>query len=166
MHRKGQANYFLESIFKIGFLMVALLAFFILINFYITNRIDTNRLQAEVTANRIMYSDAIMLTDKNYKTYTGIIDINKFSDTALGDSVNYATKKHATAYLRIIDNTDGQMKYEAYLNKLQYKNLQAVLGKQGKGSATEYIKNYPITYKKGNDYKYGMLIMNIIIPNS
>lgn len=166
--RKGQVQYFLESAFRIGFLMVALLAFFLLVNFYIVNRIDTNRLQAEVTANRIIYSDAIMWQDNsNSRVYPGIVDINRFNDKTLGDRIDYATKRHAAVQLKIIDNTDGKEKYPpAYLNKAQYENLLAIVGKQGKGAATMYVKNYPITYRNGDESHYGTLIMNIIIPNS
>jgi len=166
LNKKGQVQYFLESAFRIGFLMVALLAFFLLVNFYIVNRIDTNRLQAEVTANRIIYSDAIMWQD-NSRVYPGIIDINKFNDDTLGRRIDYATKSHAAAQLKIIDNKDGTEKYPpAYLNKAQYENFQAIIGKEGKGSATMYTKDYPITYRNGDESNYGTLIMNIIIPNS
>lgn len=165
--KKGQVQYFLESAFRIGFLMVALLAFFLLVNFYIVNRLDTNRLQAEVTANRIIYSDAIMWQDNsNSRIYPGIIDITKFNDNTLSQRIDYSTKSHAAVQLTIVDTSDGSEKYTAYLNKAQYEILQGILNKQGKGSATMYIKNYPITYKNGAQYSYGTLIMNIIIPNS
>ena len=39
-NKKGQVQYFLENAFRVGFLMVALLIFFLLINFYINNKID------------------------------------------------------------------------------------------------------------------------------
>jgi len=167
MKKKGQVQYFLESAFRIGFLMIALLAFFLLINFYISNRIDTSRLQSEVLANRIIYSDAIMWQEKeNSRVYTGIVDMDQFSSTTLDMKINYTTKRHATAKLQIIDNIDGKVNSTIYLNKLQYDNLEAIAGKQGKGAATIYVKNYPITYRKGSESRYGTLVMNIIIPNS
>jgi hypothetical protein len=167
MKKKGQVQYFLESAFRIGFLMIALLAFFLLINFYVHNRMDTNRLQSEVIANRILYSDAIMWQEKdNPRVYTGIIDVGLFSSTTLDARIDYATKRHATAKLTIIDNIDGPTNYVAYLNKLQYDNLDIIVGKEGKGAATRYTKNYPITYTDGKEYKYGTLMMDIIIPNS
>ncbi len=167
MGKKGQVQYFLESAFRIGFLMIALLAFFLLVNFYITNRMDTNKLQSEVLANRIIYSDAIMWQEKeNSRVYTGIVDMDLFSSTTLDMRINYTTKRHATAKLEIIDNIDGQIKSTAYLNKLQYENLEALVGKKGKGAATRYIKNYPITYRDSTESRYGTLIMDIIIPNS
>jgi len=166
-NKKGQVQYFLESAFRIGFLMVALLAFFLLVNFYIVNRIDTNRLQSEVTANRIIYSDAIMLQDSITKrVYPGIIDVDLFNEKVLSSKIDYANTRHVAVKLVIKDNIDGKDKYTTYLNEGDYTTLQAILNKQGEGSATMYIKNYPITYKNGNEYKFGTLVMNIIVPNS
>ena len=167
MKNKGQVQYFLESAFRIGFLIVALLSFFLLINFYITNKLDTQRLQSEVLVNRILYSDAIMMQElENSRVYTGIIDVNKFDSTNLDAKIDYSIKKHATAKLQIVDNIDGKVKYTAYLNKPQYENLEVILYKEGKGGSTRYIKTYPITYTDGTEYKYGRLIIDMIIPNS
>jgi hypothetical protein len=166
-NRKGQVQYFLENAFRIGFLMVALLVFFLLINFYINNRIDTNRLQAEVTANRIIYSDTIMY-EENYRTYLGIIEIKKFNDDNIGEKINYLVKRHATAKLELINNDDGLVKHTAYLNKAQYENLDVLSksGGEGKGGATKYSKVYPVTYTENRTYHYGTLMMTLIIPNS
>jgi hypothetical protein len=166
-YKKGQAQYFLESAFRIGFLMVALLAFFLLINLYVINKIDTNRLQAEVTADRIMYSDAIMYNE-NSRVYLGIVDAKKFNDDSLDKNVDYQIKRHATAKLELIDNINGDVKQIAYLGKLQYENL-LVLAKsngKGKGGATTYTKYYPVTFKDQEIYTYMTIRMTIIIPNS
>lgn len=166
---KGQVQFFLENAFRIGFLMIALLAFFLLINLYITNRIDPNRLEAEVLANRIMYSDTIMYQDRaTLRLYTGVVDIQKFNDATLNPNIDYLTKKHATANLTLINNQNGAWVTEAYLNKAQYVNLKALAGSNtiGQGTATAYKKEYPITYFKDGEYYYGTIIMEIIIPNS
>jgi hypothetical protein len=166
-NRKAQVQFFLESAFRIGFLMVALLAFFLLINFYIKHTVDTNKLQAEVTANRILYSDVITYNDPTIlRTYNGIIDLNKFSDTALNSGVNYPVARHATAKLELISNLDDKKIREIYLNKPQYAILDGLTNVGGKGSATKYYKTYPVTYKDANTFYYGTLRMTIIIPNS
>jgi hypothetical protein len=166
-NKKGQVQYFLENAFRIGFLMIALLVFFLLINFYVVNRTDTNRLQSEVTADRIMYSSAIMY-EENSRTYMGIVDITKFNDITLMDKINYTTKRHAAAKLDLVNNDDGQIQHTAYLNKAQYENLYilAKSGGKGKGGATIYNKYYPVTYIDGGKYFYGTIKMSIIIPNS
>jgi hypothetical protein len=166
-NKRGQVQYFLENAFRIGFLMIALLIFFLLINFYVVNRVDTKRLQSEVTSSRIMYSNTIMY-EENYRTYVGIVDIKKFNDDNIDEKINYPIKRHVAAKLEIINNIDGLVKYTAYLNKAQYDNLHTLsLSKtRGQGSATIYNKNYPITYLDGGKYSYGALIITLVVPNS
>ena len=169
--KKGQAEYLLENVFRIGFLMVALLAFFLLVNFYINNQIDTNRLEAEVLANRIIYSDAIMYKDPaTQRVYTGIVDTEKFKDqNSIDKNIDYSNKRHATAKLELMNNIEGVVHYTNYLDKDQYESLKVLVdsGAKGKGSATEYEKNYPMTYKDdAGQYQYGTIKMTIIIPNS
>jgi len=166
-NKKGQVQFFLENAFRIGFLMIALLVFFLLVNFYIVNRLDTTKLQSEVTANRMIYSDTIMYSE-NSRTYVGVVDIKKFNDATINDKMNYPVKRHATAQLELVDNTDGKVKYTAYLNKAQYENLYVLSqsGGSGKGGAISYLKTYPVTYLDGGKYFYGTINMRIIIPNS
>jgi hypothetical protein len=163
----GQVQFFLENAFRIGFLMIALLIFFLLISFYINNKIDTNRLQAEVLANRIIYSDIIMYQDTDTgRVYPGIVDSNRFNDDNIGKSIDYQSKRHAAAKMTIASN-DGKITDEAYLSKAQYDNLLTLSrGGTGTGSATEYVKQYPITYYKNGVYMYSTLTLSIIIPNS
>ncbi len=165
--KKGQVQYFLESVFRIGFLMIALLVFFLLINFFIVNKINTTRLQAEVTANRIMYSDTFMYQE-NFRTYTGIVDVKKFNTATIENKTNYPIKRHAAARLELVDNTDGKIRHIAYLNEAQYEILYTLTssGSKGKGSATMYKKQYPVTYLENNEYRYGTIRMNMLVPNS
>jgi len=170
-NKKGALQYMLENAFRIGFLMVALLAFFLLINMYINNQVDANRLESEVLSNRILYSDAIMYKDNAVqRTYSGILDMKKFKDeNSLDNSIEYSNKRHATAKLELMNNIDGAIYYTLYLNKAQYDNLQVLIDSkgQGKGSATKYVKYYPVTYRDDADsLHYGTIQMTIIIPNS
>ncbi len=168
IRKKGQVQYFLENAFRIGFLMIALLAFFLLINFYIVNKFDTNKLQSEVIANRLMYSDTFMY-EKNARIYTGIVDLSKFEDKDINEDVNYLVKKHAAVRMRLVDNKDSKIEFNASLNKKQYDILYTLVrGKgEGKGSATIYYKIFPVSYlDNSGEYRYGTIYMNIIIPNS
>ena len=112
MNKRAQVQFFLENAFRIGFLMVALLAFFLLVNFYISNTIDTTRLQAEVTANRIIYSDVLMEDDPKTLSYkSGIIDLSKFGPDNMENAnmqsrIAYPIARHVAVKLEIINNID------------------------------------------------------------
>jgi hypothetical protein len=100
--------------------------------------------------------------------YPGIVDMNKFNDNTLDTNINYPTKRHATASLTLINNQDGKVRAQAYLNKQQYENLETLINSKasGQGSAMSYTKDYPVTYELNGAYYYGTIIMEIVIPNS
>jgi hypothetical protein len=174
MKKKSQVKYLLINTYRIGFMMAALLAFFVLINFYINNQIDTNYLQSQVLLNRILYSDAIMKKDSDTgRVFTGVVDIKKFNNEQLEQSINYAEyRRHAAVKLKLLNkDPDPQKQFimDAYLNKDMYDYWKEIVkaNVKGKGSATLYITKYPVTYIGIDDnYYYGTLIVEIMIPNS
>lgn len=175
-NKKGQIEYLLQNAFRIGFTIIALLAFFLMINYYIVNKIDTRYPQAETIANRIMHSDALMLQEEGtFRVYTGIVDMNKFNDkTSLDKSIKYEFSRHAAAKVKLSrKDVYGTATYigEIYLNKNNWDNLKTIInsGAKGKGSATMMIKDIPVTcaYDKDfNTYDYCIMTVEVIVPNS
>lgn len=175
-NKKGQIEYLLQNAFRIGFTIIALLAFFIMINFYINNKIDTRYVQAEVLANRIIQSDALMLQDPGtFRIYTGIVDMEKFNDkTSLDTSIKYEFNRHATAKVKISKkDVYGNIQYfdDIYLNKNNWDNLKTLInsGATGKGSASMIIKDFPVTCaydKELNVFDYCIMTVEVIVPNS
>jgi len=175
--KRGQVQYLLESAFRIGFLMIAILVFFLLINMYVANKIDTQTLKYHVVVNKLIYSD-IFMQQKNGVTYTGIVDIEKFNDERIANAIDYSNKRFASAKLTIIKNKDpdeiDNLVNEktpvatAYLNKAQYDILTVTGGEQGQGGATYYFREFPISYfnLKDDKYYYGMLKIEVMVPNS
>jgi hypothetical protein len=174
-NKRGQAEEFLENAFRLGFMFIALLIFFLLVNLYVTNKIDTRLLQAETLANRIVYSDTIMYSDPyTYRAYAGIVDMSKFNDGVLNGKIGYAFTKHAAAKLKLYEKpVQGQENFitEAYINREQYKIWKAMIdsGTSGKGSAVMTVKEFPATClfdAKQGTYKYCTLVVEVIVPNS
>jgi len=173
--KKGQVEYLLQNAFRIGFLIIALLAFFLMISYYINNQIDASYLQSQTLLNRILYSDTIMQQDLTTgRIYTGVIDMDKFSNpTVLDDGIDYGQyQRHVAAKLKLLNkefNPKDQFVADVYLNKDLFVNLQTVInsGGTGKSSGTMYISQYPVTYFGfDNKYHYGTLVVEIIVPNS
>ncbi len=175
-NKKGQIEYMLQNAFRIGFTIIALLAFFLMINYYIVNKIDTRYAQAETLANRIIQSDALMLQEEGtFRVYTGIVDMDKFNDkTSLDKSIRYEFSRHAAAKVKMSKkDVYGNINYigEIYLNKNNWDNLKTIInsGATGKGSATMLIKDLPVTcaYDKDfNAYDYCIMTVEVIVPNS
>jgi len=176
--RKGQVEFLMINSLRIGFLIIMMAVFFLLINYYINNKIETQSLQAEVLLNRILYSDAINYADQyTFRTYPGIIDMQKVETANINNMISYNDyTKHAAARIRILNkdpDPNKQLIKEAYLNKDSYDNMKNLLAMKGKGAAKKYMTTVPITYVHGsnipylyNNPLYGTMIVEIIIPNS
>lgn len=173
--KKAQVEYLLKNAFRIGFTVIALLAFFLLINLYVHNKIDTRYIQAETLAHRIIQSDAIMLQDSyTFRIYSGIIDLDKFKDnTSLDKSIPYTFNRHSAAKVKLYEKNvygNKNFKGELYLNKNNWINLETLIrsGASGKGSASMLIKDYPVTCydRTSNLYTYCIMTVEVIVPNS
>lgn len=175
-NKKAQVEFLLKNSFRIGFTIIALLAFFLLINFYVNNKLDSRYVLAETVANRIMHSDAIMLQDKNtFRTYSGIIDMDKFNDkTSLDKSIKYDFNRHVAAKVKLYKkDIYGKTNYigDIYLNKNNWDNLKTLIdsGVKGKGSASMLIKDLPVTCAYDDEfiaYDYCIMTIEVIVPNS
>lgn len=172
MGKTGNVQFFLENAFRIGFMMIALLIFFLLINFYVNNKVDTQKLYAETVAYRIMSSDMIMLSDpQTGRVYTGIVDIEKLTDENIQSKFSYSNERHAAARIKLISNKIEKFESfekEAYLNKAEFGYMKAFIdsGQKGRGSAAMFIKEFPVEFIKNGEKRFGTLYIEVIIPNS
>jgi hypothetical protein len=175
-NKKAAADLLLSSIFRIGFMMVALLAFFLMISFYMNNKIDPRYLQAETFKARLINSDAMMYRDPvTSVVHTGWVDMEKMRNP-LDNSIDYGKyERHVAAKVKILSkpdaqNPDGQFIIETYYNKDMYENWKVLIKAQnfqGKESATMYISEYPVTcYYNIQSSDYCTMVVEVIVPNS
>ena|SRR3989338_2944832 len=172
--KKAQAEGLLENAFRIGFAMIALLIFFILVNYYVNNKLDTRLVQAETLSARIVLSDAIMLQDPDtFRTYAGIVDMQKvYKETSLDDSLG-SLGRHVAAKVKIYDKSDGKYVFvkDIYLNRKQWDIWKPLIdaGQEGKGSVSMLVKEFPVTCAYDNDltvFTYCTMVVEVIVPNS
>lgn len=174
--KKGQIEFLIENAFRIGFAIVALLLFFVMINYYVNNKIETRYVQAEVIANRVMFSDSIMMQDPyTFRTRNGIVDMQKFLDpTSLDTGLPYKFVRYSAVKVKIYEKTSsGNLVFvgENYLNKNNYENLKNLVdsGVRGKGGAVMLIKDVPVTCaydKQFNQSTYCIMTIEVIVPNT
>lgn len=173
-NKRGALEYLMSNFVRICFTMVAITIFFLMINYYVNNKIDAQRLQEETLLNRILYSGAIMYSDPvTSRVYPGIVDIGKMDNANIDKEINYGEfGRHAAAKIKLERKITGNTAQstlikDAYLNKNQFDNWQPILNVPGKGSATMYITEMPVSYiDSSNKYDYATLSIEIIIPNS
>ena len=169
MNKKGVGTgEWLEQIPYIIITIAVMIGIFLLVNMYVSIRVNIKPLQTEVLFNRIMYSpNSIMYTDNiTGIVYPGVIDLDKFTNATLDNAVKYSYERHISAKLELYDK-EKQLVKTAYLNKGWYDRLEPLTkaGIKGPGSAKVYTKSIPLIYRENQVNQPGFLRIRIIIPN-
>ena len=171
-----KANTTFEVVFwipRIIFLVVLMFAIMILIRSFVTTIVESSELEANLFANRVLYSpNGISYADSDtHRIYPGIIDSaqlkSKIDGKLLDKSINYGKKnleigaKFSLSYAG--DKVD--FFYNEDFFKEQFKIADSGFTK-GPGGAKAYTKKYNVRVLKDNGIYNGLITMNIVIPNS
>ncbi|HLC61469.1 MAG TPA: hypothetical protein VJI52_00445 [Candidatus Nanoarchaeia archaeon] len=159
---------------RILFLVVLMFAIMLLIRSFVNTTIDSSELQANVFANRVLYStNAISYVDPDtQRVYPGIVDLDKLksaiSDKSLEKSISYG-KKNLEIGAKFSVNDMKENKIDFFYNEDFFREQEKIAGSgftEGPGGAKLYVKNYNIIVQKGSVLTNGVLTMSIVIPNS
>ncbi|HJX06401.1 MAG TPA: hypothetical protein VJ461_06850 [Candidatus Nanoarchaeia archaeon] len=169
-NRKGEfgTEEWLEQIPYIVLTIIVFVGIFLLVNYYVNITVNVKSLQVEVLFNRLMYSPNSTIYTDNVTgiLYPGIIDLEKFTDETLDNSIKYYYERHAAAKLELF-NQKGESVKIAYLNKLWFERLEplAKAGVGGASSAEIYTKKIPVSYRENRVNLPGFLKVEILLPN-
>ncbi len=159
---------------RILFLVVLMFAIMLLIRSFVNTTIDSSELQANIFANRILYSpNAVSYFDPDtQRVYPGIVDADKINaainDKSLEKSIYYG-KKNLEIGAKFSVNDMKENKIDFFYNEDFFKEQEKIAGSgftEGPGGARLYVKNYNVIVQKGSVLTNGVLTMKIVIPNS
>ena len=87
----------LEMIHKFIFLMIALLVLNIFAALFFINTIDSTLPEMNMVLDKVLYSqDSFILHDEGLsRTYTGIVDLSKFNQTTLNNTLNHTSSRYS-----------------------------------------------------------------------
>jgi hypothetical protein len=148
------------------FLIIALLSVWLLVNYFVITKLDTDYVEAEVVFNRLMYSPTgFAYADRETgRAYPGIIDLEKFKTENLDQAVKFGKPRAAA---RLVLYRDGKQVGEpAFLNEQWMRRWSPRLGFKGSGAAVLLEKQLPVVYKDGEEFKTGLLKVNVVVPKS
>jgi hypothetical protein len=169
-NKKGEfgTEEWLEQIPYIILTVIVFVGIFLLVNYYVNITVNVKSLQVEVLFNRLMYSpNSIVYTDlATGVLYPGVIDMEKFTDETLDNSIKYSSERHISAKLELY-NQNGELKKTAYLNNIWFNRLEplARAGVGGASSAKIYTKKIPLSYRENEVNTPGFLKVEILLPN-
>jgi hypothetical protein len=168
MNKKGVgASEWIEQIPKIILTVVVMVGIFALISLFVNVKVNVTPIQREVLFSRILYSpDSIMLTDNfTGEVYPGLIDMNKFNNVTLDNSIKYSYERQIAAKLEIYD-VEKQLVKTAYLNEVWFKRLEPLARAKIKGLSSAVIKSrtIPVVYRESGIDWPGYLRVEILTP--
>jgi hypothetical protein len=143
---------FLAMIPRIIFLVIMLTACVVLIRLFVTNKFNTQDIQAEFLVNGFIYSAAGVnyydpLTGRSYPT---VIDLNQLDQQELDDSFHFPDNRLITAKISV-SNEPGEKDVlkTIYYNKRWYDNWYPLLklSLPGIGGVTDYKRTLPVIYR-------------------
>ena len=170
MNRKaGITKYMMMSIIRI--IIMAAVVFGIVLLFKSLLVSDLNVLQVKngVLYSKIMYSpNGITYVDEHTgRAYPGTIDLDKFTEEILNNSINYTYERYISAKLTLLDDKKTAKK-TIFLNKVWYDRWLPLSNNQflGLGSTEKDETIMTIIYKENNEFKQGFLTITILQPKS
>jgi hypothetical protein len=168
-NKKGVgAEEWLEQIPKIILTVIVMAGIFVLISIFVNVKVDVRPVQREVLFNRLLYQpNSIMLTDDfTGQVYPGIIDMDKFNNETLDNSIKYFYERQIAAKLELYDS-EKNLVQTAYLNSVWFNRMEPLARAKVGGASSGVIKSrtVPVSYKQGTVLQPGYLKIEVLTPN-
>ena len=150
------------ALFRLMFIVIILFVLFLFSTSLIRTNVDVSDIRDLVFFNRVFYSPSSISYTDDYigRTYTGIVDINRFNDDTLTRAFNYTENKIAMR-LELTNSENGEVK-DAYLNKEWYERWEPLT------SFEQYEKKIKWRYvmiKDGDSLYKGVVRIDMVIVN-
>jgi hypothetical protein len=172
MNKKATTFNTLMWIFKIFFLVIVLFTVVLLVRSFIVTELDVFNAEADIFMQRVIMSrNGISYYDSDIdRLYPGIIDMTKFGklNEILNSSISYGDENSKIAANFILVDEKNTTVAAAVFNPYFYERWKQMLNAQwikGPGGVKSTTKQISVLIK-GNELKKGILITEIIIPNS
>jgi hypothetical protein len=167
-NKKGAVEEILEYFPDIILTIIVMTSIFLMVNLFLNQKLEVQNLQKEVFVGRVLYSpDSIMRTDNlTGKVYPGMIELEKFSNKTLEDSIKYSYERQLASKMTLYDVEGGIVK-TVYYNSEWYNRFKPLADSNlgGVGGIKKYSKKIPINYiDKEKIISPGMLDIEVLIP--
>ena len=149
------------------FLLTVVLVFFFIIKWFANISLDTKKAEAETLINRFFYSPSCFSYDNGVRSYPGIVDIKRFNEKVLEDTIRIDKNREVAARISILDLGGKRIAGPLYYNKKWYERWEPVASFKGEGAATRHIESRYILIKDGDrPLTPAILWFKVLIPNS
>lgn len=169
MNKKSQISTLMTiTIPRLLFLVIVLFSIVFLIRQFVVNNLNVQDVQAEVFADRILYSpNGILYYDSSLqRTIPGIIDPLKLKPDILDSLMDYKSKNFIAANITLFDTKNNVVSSAAY-NKESYLNWKPIAQSllKGAGGVKKTAKTVFVNYIDTKLHQ-GYLKFEVLIPGN
>jgi hypothetical protein len=158
------------SFFRFVILLLVALTFVMLTNTAFKSELDTGNVELDILAQGIMRSPNSISYVEGQRTYTGVIDIDRYSKVSLDETFHNDKNSFIAAKVELLTSAGQAYKGLAprYLNKEKYELWYplAKTGWIGRGSAQQKEKIFPVTIIENGVRSTGAIRITLVAPNS
>lgn len=161
---------------RILFLVIVMFSVVILIRSFVVEKVDVTELEANIFANRLLYSqNSISFVDEDTeRVYPGIIDLTKFNskemESLLLKSIFYGDNNRKVGAKITLKNPEDNKDTSLFYNRAFYDEKRTLIDSwgnaKGPGASTSFIKKLDVLILEKSKLHNGILTLDIIIPNS
>lgn len=158
------------SFFRFVILLLVALTFVMLTNTAFKSELNTGDVELEILAQGIMRSPNSISYVEGQRTYTGLVDIERYSKVSLDETFHNEKNSFIAAKVELLSSTGQAYKDLAprYVNKEKY-DLWYPLAKTGwigRGSAKQKEKIFPVTIIDNGVRSAGAVRITLVAPNT
>ena len=174
--KKAQGMTFgmIEMIPRIVFTAVVLITVVILVNLMIGTRIETNDIEADILANRLLYGlNGISHFDPvSGRVITGLIDFASFEPGFLDKSLHLERNTFISTRISVFKKKaeGGTLVNETFYNQPLFERLEplssAFINVPGRGGVYKNSKKYPVVYQDDSGEHQGILEITVLRSKS
>lgn len=159
---------------RIIFIIVSIFAVVILVNTFISKKIDIADIEADLLYQRLIYSNyGLSYYDEEInRFYPGVIDINKFAtgsiEKELENSIFYGEDNNYIGAKILLKDIKEENEYVIFYNKDFFNDKLEIYNAnlKGVGAVTGVERNIPILINEGGEFRNGFLNLLVLIQNT
>lgn len=166
---RSKKGFSFDAIWQIILLIILVsvsLLFYFMILWFGNISINTQPAETATLINRIYYSPNGISYNDGLRSYPGIIDLTRFNDEHLKDTISFEKKPRIAAELTLFSMEGKPLGEPIYLNQVWYDRWDVLTAFKGEGAARRFAETryVLITGDGGRTTAGGFIHFNVIMP--
>jgi len=164
MNKKAVTENVALWMMRMLFLAIVVVTIVFLTKFLVAIYMQTADAQASVYINKILYEKNGIIRYENERAYAGVIDLSKFSESRLNNSMKFEKGEEGPCAKLTLKNLETDEKNTTFWNKRWYQRLRPRASFRGIGSPFLKEVTILVTIYQNGKYVPATLTIDMVVP--